>query len=282
MKGLLRLPAPLIELARIARTLSLRAVGPVERLFRKDRRNVRPPLWLRRHAGPVANFSRSAEDSMALIRRLALLDPGDLVLDVGCGAGAMAFELQPELGPGGGYVGFDVHAPSIAWCRKHFAGDPRFRFEIADVSTPFSPRSSGNARDVRLPAADGTCGLVLAKSLFTHLLVPEAASYLREIARVLRPGRSALVTAFLFDPNARVPAFAFADPASGVRWRVRERPHAAVAYPRPLFESLVSSAGLRIDRRIDGFFPGADEVPSGQDTLILSREPASPDGDQRV
>jgi SAM-dependent methyltransferase len=269
-----RLPAPLIDLARFARTAALRACGPFEWCMRASEEKGLPPLWLRRHTGPVANFSRSARDTAGLISRLSLLAPVSLVLDAGCGAGAVAIELQEALGPAGRYVGFDVHAPSIHWCRKRFRGDPRFRFELADIRTPFSRRSAGSARELRFPASDGSCDFVLAKSLFTHLLAPEAASYLREIGRVLAPKGRALVTAFLFDPEGEVPAFPFSGEAGSIRWKIRNRPHAAVAFSRPAFEAMTSAAGLRIDRTIDGFYPGAARVPSGQDTLILAGAPA--------
>ena len=244
----------------------------MDRLLRGPEVRELPPLWLRRHAGPISKFSSSARETADLISRLSVLEKDGLVLDAGCGAGAMARELQGALGPRGRYVGFDVHAPSIRWCRQRFAGDPRLRFELANVQTPYSRRARGDAREFRFPVADGSCGFVLGKSLFTHLLAPEAGAYLREIARVLRQNRPALVTAFLFDRAGRVPAFPFSDESGDVRWRICNRPQAAVAFSRGFFESLVSAAGLRIDQRIDGFFPGTDPVPSGQDTLILQRD----------
>jgi SAM-dependent methyltransferase len=269
MKALSHLPAPLIGFARFARSATLRAWEPIDRLFRGPELRGLPPLWLRRHAGPIAKFSSSARETGDLISRLSLLERDDLVLDVGCGAGAMAVEFDRALGEDGRYLGFDVHAPSIRWCRQRFADDARFRFELANIQTPYSRGAPGNAREFRFPAADRSCGFVLAKSLFTHLLAPEAGSFLREIARVLRPNRAALVTAFLFDPGAKVPAFPFSGETGEMRWKIRSRPHAAVAFSRGFFESLVFAAGLRIDQRIDGFFPGTAPVPGGQDTVIL-------------
>ena len=272
-----RMPAPLIDLARLARTAALRVCGPFDRLLRRGDEKGLPPLWLRRHTGPVANFSRSAQDTADLITRLSLLRPGAFVLDAGCGAGALAAQFQARLGPHGRYVGFDVHPPSIRWCRKRFCSDPRLRFEVADIRTPFSARSAGIAAEFRFPARDAACDFVIAKSLFTHLLEKEAASYLREIGRVLAPDGRALVTAFLFDPAATVPAFPFAAAGTSARWRVRNRPHAAVAFPLPVFEQWIRDAGLRIDVRIDGFYPGSAPTPRGQDTLILAPDRA-PDG----
>jgi ubiquinone/menaquinone biosynthesis C-methylase UbiE len=252
--------------------MALWAAGPVDRLLRPKEAGELPPLWLRRHAGPVKHFHSSAEQTAATVGELALLRPTDTVLDVGCGPGAMAIEFQRLLAPEGRYVGFDVHRPSINWCREHLESDPRFRFELAEIRTPFSPRSAGRIEGFRFPVADDSCDFVLAKSVFTHLLEPEAAQYLREVFRVLRPGRSALVTAFLFDPKlSKIAAFPFPSTETSVRWKIRTRPHAAVAYSRELFESLVDSAELKIERMIEGFFPGSPPQPTGQDVLVVRK-----------
>jgi ubiquinone/menaquinone biosynthesis C-methylase UbiE len=266
------LPGFIVEALRRFRSAALRAVGPLERILRSRSEGDLPPLWLRLHAGPVKHFVSSAEQTASTIRELALLRPSDAVLDVGCGPGAMARELQTLLSPQGRYVGFDVHRESIDWCRKRFAADQRFTFELAEIRTPFSQRSAGRLEGFRFPASDEDCDLVLAKSVFTHMLEPETAHYLREISRVLRPGRAALVTAFLFDPElSQVSAFPFRSADERVRWRVRARPHAAVAYSRGLFESLARSAGLRIQHFIRGFYPGDSPKPFGQDVLVLSK-----------
>jgi len=112
---------------------------------------------------------------------------------------------------------------------------------------------------------------VIAKSLFTHLLADDAGHYLGEIRRVLRPGRTAVVTAFLFEPE-RLPrvqrVFPFEDPSGRVRWRLRSRPTAAVAYARELFEEMIAAAGLRLQWMSPGYHPGEARL-SGQDTLLL-------------
>ncbi len=177
-----------------------------------------------------------------------------------------------ELSEGGGrdfhYVGIDVHAASIAWCRRRFRTDGRFRFETADVRSSFGigARAIG---EYRLPVEDGSAALVLAKSLFTHLSETEVRRYLTEIARALAPRGAAVVTAFLF---AGVPAaFPFGD--ERVRYRVRARPAAAIAFARTLFEEMVAEAGLESTDACLGFFPGERRRITGQDVLLL--RPAS-------
>ncbi len=179
----------------------------------------------------------------------------------------MATALRGELGPKGRYVGIDVHAPSIVWCRRAFQADPRFRFEVADVRSPYGA-GRVSISEYRFPVADASADLILAKSLFTHLSLAEAERYLAEIARTLSADGFALVTAFLFGGDS---APAFPHGAGPVRWRVRNRPAAAMAFARSRFEEMIREAGLRIEKTAFGFYPGTAMTPSGQDVLLLRR-----------
>lgn len=265
--------ASAIEILRAARTAAFRAAGPFDRLARQlTGRGDLPPLWLRRHAGPVGKFESSARDSAALIDRLGLLREGDRVVDLGCGCGAMVPALVERIGERGSYVGVDVHAPSLSWCRRRWRRDPRLRFERVRGRSPYGGGGEEPGA-ARLPVADGAADLVLAKSLFTHLLAGEAGDYLREIRRMIAPEGAALITAFLFDGErfAASPPPAFPHPrvASPVRWRRALRPSAAVAYERRTFLDRVAGAGLTVAEEIHGFFPGEAAVPTGQDVLLL-------------
>ena len=264
--------APLIaDSLRRARTAALRLAGPIDRLWlRATGRGHLPPLWLRRHTGPLGAFESAARETAEFLDRLALVRASDTVLDVGCGPGAMVPELARRLGPDGRYVGFDLHAASIRWARKRYAGDTRLRFEHADLVSAWGAGAHA-ASTYRFPLDEGQADLVLAKSVFTHLLETDARHYLAEIRRVLRPGRGAVVTAFLYDESGpRLPevvrAFPYSDGA--VRWRLRSRPSSAVAFGRGLFEAMVAGAGLRVIVLSAGYFPGSAR-PAGQDSLVL-------------
>jgi SAM-dependent methyltransferase len=260
-----RLSAPAIDAARGLRTAAFRLVSPLECLWRAQRgRAPLPPLWLRRHAGPVGAFESAAADCRAQLLAWNALAREGRIVDLGCGPGAMALALTGDLAPGARYVGVDVHAPSVAWCRRRFAEDARFRFELSGVVSSYG-RGGVALADYRLPIDDGWADLVLAKSLFTHLSEAEAERYFSEIARVLAPGGQALVTAFLFGENP-VPAFPHGD--RRFRWRVKARPAAATAFSRPAWEEMIGKAGLRIEREASAFYPG-DGAISGQDVFLL-------------
>jgi SAM-dependent methyltransferase len=197
----------------------------------------------------------------ALVERLGRIAPDDLVLDAGCGAGAMTPMFARLLGPRGRYVGFDLHEPSLRWCRRHFRADPRLRFEL-----------SNRGPDWHFPAATGEAGFVLAKSLFTHLQENEARRFFSEIRRVLRPGAVAVVTAFLFESGegeARAAEFfPFVSPDGSARWRWKAQPESAIAFERSRLLDMIAAAGLRFEWESQGFWPGAS-VPAGQDVLLL-------------
>ena len=171
-----RFPRPLLHLLRLTRIGALALLEPLDWVHRRitsaiDRGRV-PPMWLRRHSGPIWAFDRAAGEIAATIAVLNLLREDDSVLDVGCGCGSMAVEFQRMLGKSGTYVGFDVHGPSIRWCKKRFAVDSRFRFERAELTTAWSD-GPNPAAEYRFPLNDGGAGFVLAKSVFTHLLERE-------------------------------------------------------------------------------------------------------------
>jgi hypothetical protein len=116
----------------------------------------------------------------------------------------------------------------------------------------------------------------VAKSLFTHLEEEVASHYLHELRRVLRPGASALVTAFLIDEPSSSPSgqpkynFAFGD--HRVRWLMEHRPAAGIAFATEVFSKLCADAGLEISRIIAGYWRGQPgPAPNAQDLLILRR-----------
>jgi GT2 family glycosyltransferase/SAM-dependent methyltransferase/glycosyltransferase involved in cell wall biosynthesis len=156
-----------------------------------------PPEGLIWSAGApdVENFLVVADAWAQLVRRH--VPPRGHVLDVGCGCGRLARVLaaDPLLG---GYVGFDCVAAGITWCETHvlpaFAGKPCEFHHVDARSAEYNPAGTVRSQDVRFPCGTASMDVVVAASVFTHLLEADADRYLREIARVLKPGGSALLT----------------------------------------------------------------------------------------
>jgi len=211
---------------------------------------------------------------LLLIDQLGLVKPGDRLLDIGCGPGAMVSGLLDRAGREGSYVGFDVHGPSIDWCRRLHREEARCRFELARLASPYATSGGGPVENYSFPVDDGESDFVLAKSVFTHLEPGEAKRYLAETRRVLRPGRAAIVTAFLFESGSRTDAgrsrvFRCTDETGRMRWRSRLQPRAAIAYEKDYFYELAEQAGLRVQWLCAGFFPGETNRLTGQDILLL-------------
>ncbi len=258
------------DLLRSARTAGLWLAGPLDFAWRRATGRAHlPPLWLRRHTGSVSAFETAARETSTFLNQLGLFQEIRFVLDVGCGAGAMVEEFRRRLPADGRYVGFDVHGPSIRWCRRRWASDPRIAFELALVASPYGSPGGRPVETYRFPAGDGEADLILAKSVFTHLPREAARHYLAETRRSLRPGRPAVVTAFLYEDGAAGVTTAFPHAGGdGTRLKSRARPTAAVAWEKTRFVSLIEEAGLRVQWHSPGYYPGRAER-TAQDVLLL-------------
>jgi SAM-dependent methyltransferase len=125
------------------------------------------------------------------------------ILDFGCGCGRVARQLAIAAAPmPGRYLGIDLHRGMIVWDNEHLAPHlPQFRFEHHNVfSATFNPDPE-MPRMARFPVEDEEITLVLAISVFTHLIQDQAEHYLDEIARVLRSDGVVISTWFLFDKS---------------------------------------------------------------------------------
>ncbi|MGI5215290.1 class I SAM-dependent methyltransferase [Plantactinospora sp. CA-290183] len=121
-----------------------------------------------------------------LVRR-AGLRPGQRVLDVGCGRGAVLFPAAEAVGPTGSAVGIDLAPTMVELTRADAteAGLTQVRVEVADAETPPLPPSSVDAV---------LAGLVV-------FLLPAPLDALRAYRRLLRPGgRLGLTTFAAQDP----------------------------------------------------------------------------------
>src|SRR4051812_18787293 len=121
------------------------------------------------HASVLRSHTwRTAENSAAYL--LPHLEPGQRLLDVGCGPGTITVDLARRVAPGE-VVGIDRSDDVIAAASALDAPD-NVRFETGDVYA--------------LDVADASFDVVHAHQVLQHLTDPVAA--LRELRRVLRPG----------------------------------------------------------------------------------------------
>lgn len=109
---------------------------------------------------------------------VAGLQPGEVLLDLGSGAGFDAFIAAPKVGPTGRVIGVDMTAEMLARARKNVAafrertGLDNVEFRLGEIE--------------HLPVADASVDVVISNCVIN--LSPDKAQVWREMARVLKPG----------------------------------------------------------------------------------------------
>ena len=195
------------------------------------------------------------------------------MLEIGCGIGRMARVLVPVLRPPGSYDGFDVVDSGIAWCQERYRGTPApFRFVHADLrNSAYNPGGTLDAGSYRFPSDDGACDLVIATSLFTHLLPAAAEHYLAEVARVLAPGGRLFGTWLLFSAQRPAPAEYVALHSATTLVADPAVPESAVAYDERWVIERLAARGLSLDVLAHGRWSGL-QGGSFQDIVVAHRE----------
>ena len=100
--------------------------------------------------------------------------PGEQVLDVGCGNGAVALAVSALVAPGGSVMGLDVSGPMLAYARRRAE-----QARIASVSF-----RQGDAQVYPLPRA----GFDAVVSRFGVMFFDDPVAAFANIGRALRPG----------------------------------------------------------------------------------------------
>lgn len=194
--------------------------------------------------GPEVTPSTDAEISLGCGNPVALasLQPGEVVLDIGSGAGADLFPAAQRVGPTGKVIGVDMLEEMLARAR-HTAGQRGYtnvEFRRGDAS--------------RLPLEDGSVDVVMSNCVIN--LVPDKGQVFREAYRVLKPGGrlaiSDVVTDRLFSPAMRLDPEAWSACVTG-------------ALPESEYLALISQAGfkqLSVKRSISWPAPDGTQVYS--------------------
>jgi arsenite methyltransferase len=105
---------------------------------------------------------------------LASLRRGEVVLDLGSGAGIDAFLAAKQVGPDGHVIGIDMTPEMISRARENAAkaGALNVEFRLGEIE--------------HLPVADASVDVILSNCVIN--LVPDKRAALREAFRVLKPG----------------------------------------------------------------------------------------------
>lgn len=164
------------------------------------------------------------------------------VFDFGCGCGRIARMLLQQNPPPKRYVGVDLHAGMIKWCRDNLV--PRaagFEFLHQNAfNIGFNPR--GQAQALPFPVKDHAFDLVVAWSVFTHILEEQVPFFLNEVARILAREGTFLSTWFTFDKQS----FPMLQSFQNALYINAIDPSNAVIFDRNWMKTVVQDAGLQI------------------------------------
>jgi SAM-dependent methyltransferase len=256
-------------IARAVQSVKLRTADAVDAVRGRHDPLVPP----RRLTGYVGNsdFRATGEEFLGHFRALAGLNASDRVLDVGCGIGRMARVLVGVLRPPGSYDGFDIVSEGIAWCRERYRDTPApFRFQHADLhNATYNPAGTQSPVSFAFPYPDGAFDLVLATSVFTHLLADAADHYLAEAARVTASGGRLFATWYLLsgEPPPPLRVYEHTRPAAV---QDPSEPEALVAFEEGWLRERLSEHGLRLRAIHPGTWNGGPGL-TRQDIVIADR-----------
>jgi SAM-dependent methyltransferase len=145
--------------------------------------------------------------------------PGDRVLDVGCGIGAVAFDIAER--SGASVVAIDLSVDNIQTARARFH-HPRIEFRV---------------QDGRKPNPGGQFDTIVLSNILEHL--PERPAFLRDVQHAVGASKI-LIRVPLFERDWQVPL----KRELGVEWRL-DSTH-ETEYTLESFADEISQAGCRI------------------------------------
>ncbi len=128
-------------------------------------------------------FSGGVQKMMRSMVRLAQIQSGENVLDVGCGTGTLAILVKQTAGKNAAIHGLDAAPEMIERARQ--------KAQRAKVAVDFQ---TGLVEDIRFP--DGTFDVVMNSMMMHHLPAGLKEKALVEMYRVLKPGGRLLIMDF--------------------------------------------------------------------------------------
>jgi SAM-dependent methyltransferase len=156
------------------------------------------------------------------------LQPGDRILDLGCGGGRHAFEAARR--------GAIVTAVDLDLGELKAVRDTTYAMVVSG-EIPEGRISPANGDALQLPFADGTFDRIIASEVMEH--IPDDHAAAKELSRVLRPGGTIAVTIPSYWPER-------------VCWALNDEYHAPFVrgghvriYSRGVIKAVLRGAGLK-------------------------------------
>lgn len=206
-----------------------------------------------------ATGAREVSGTLARARELGLLTGRGTGLDFGCGVGRLSAALATELDQ---VLAVDISPPMIAEAKRLGRCGPNVTFVLNE------------APDLSFQES-GTIDLVYSSLVLQHLPRDLAAGYLREFARVLRPGGAAVLQVATRPTRSLRGALMRTLPPKVLGWAQRlvlgyPAPMRMTAMPRPAVERALSGSGLTIVEAVEETVYGGHWITT---RYFLSRTP---------
>ncbi len=109
----------------------------------------------------------------------------------------------------------------------------------------YNPAGTTRAALYRFPFGDESFDVIFLVSVFTHMRTADVRNYVREIARMLKPGGACMLTAFLMDHGTQTPAMSFPFVEEEHHFFNRELPEVAIGYHSHFLIDAFVAAGCR-------------------------------------
>lgn len=200
------------------------------------------------------------------------------VLDLGSGCGRIAIPLTEMINNSGCYFGLEVKKPMVEWCQEKITPRfPHFRFIHANVySGNYNPRGTHKPEAFQFPLENDRFDLVVATSVFTHLLPEATRNYIGECARVLKAGGKLFATFFLIEngTSSADGKLCFSHGLGNVALSIDPVvPENAVAYRTNWLLEVFRQARMELVSPVRwGYWTGKHPGYSGQDVVILQKQ----------
>jgi SAM-dependent methyltransferase len=188
------------------------------------------------------------------------LQATERVLDVGCGFGRLPLGLLDapfKLA----YLGLDVNPTAITWCQHHITPiRPAFQFMRLNVKNDrYNPNGQPLDDQFHFPLPERSFDVIYLYSVFSHMVLPDVAIYLKEFRRLLNQNGRLFFTAFT---EKDVPIMSV-NPANYRNMKWKSALH-CVRYNVDFLNALITDHGFQLDKFV------YEQETNGQSAFYLS------------